>query len=561
MPAVPTAATALSISPPPGRRLAWLAVALTLLALWFVKLPDRLLTHPDEGRYAEIPREMVATGEWVTPRLNGFAYLQKPPLQYWATAAAYEAFGVSEWTARLWTALTGLAAVLVTAFAGRRLLGPSAGLLGAAALAASPYFVVMSGLNTLDMGVSLFLSSAVFAYLLSRQAATAAAGRGWMLVAWGAMALAVLSKGLIGVALPLGTLVVYAAWHRDAGALARLHWLPGLALFGALAAPWFVLAARANPGFLEFFFLHEHFQRFTSTVHNRAGPVWYFLPILALAAGPWLVALGEGALRAWRARPAGRAVSARRFLLVWCAVVFVFFSLSQSKLPAYLLPIVPAAALLAGDALAAGTRRSVLALTVGTMVFGVLTFVANEVLEDRNLGVLTSIYEAFSVWTESGSMLLVVVAGVALYWIDRTHPRRLSLALLAACYVSMSLGLVGYGQLAPTRSGASFARTIERLGPPDAPVYSVNMYDQTLPFYLRRPVTVVAFTGELEPGIRADPGRQVPTLADFEARWESAGAAFAVLPPDTFEALRRAGLPMVLVAEEPKKVLVRKPPG
>jgi hypothetical protein len=158
-------------------------------------------------------------------------------------------------------------------------------------------------------------------------------------------------------------------------------------------------------------------------------------------------------------------------------------------------------------------------------------------------------------------MLLVVAAGIAFYWIDRTHPRRLTVALLAACYVAMSLGMVGYGQLAPTRSGASFAGQIERLGPPDAPVYSVRMYDQTLPFYLRRLVTVVEFAGELEPGIKADPHLRMLTLEAFKARWRADAAAFAVVPPDTFEALRREGLPMVLVAEDAKKVLVRKPPG
>jgi 4-amino-4-deoxy-L-arabinose transferase-like glycosyltransferase len=563
LPATPLAGPSESfLTAPPGRRTIWLALALVLLALWFVKLPERPLAHPDEGRYAEISREMVATGDWVTPRLNGFAYLQKPPLQYWATAAAYEAFGVSEWTARLWTALTGLAAVLFTWFAGRRLLGTAAGAFGALALLASPYFVVMSGVNTLDMGVSLFLTATVFAYLLSQQAVTRAGGRGWMLIAWAAMALAVLSKGLIGVVLPLGALAAYALWHRQPAAFARLHALPGLALFGAITVPWFVLAARANPEFLEFFFLHEHFQRFTSTVHNRAGPLWYFVPILLIAVAPWIVAAGEGVARAWRARPEGGAVSTPRFLLVWCAVVFAFFSVSQSKLPAYLLPIVPALALLAGDALASGNhRRAAFALAVGAMVFGVLTFTANEVLEGRNLGALHSIYEAFSVWTESGSMLLVVAAGIGLYWIDRTAPRRLIGALLAAFYVSMSLGMVGYGQLAPTRSGASFAGQIQRLGPPDAPVYSVRMYDQTLPFYLRRLVTVVEFTGELEPGIRADPQRQIPTLDAFRARWQAEPAAFAIMPPDTFEALQREGFPASLVAEDAKKVLVRRPPG
>jgi len=550
----------------PGHTLPKRSILILLFAvlavLWFGNLDYRKLVRPDEGRYAEIPREMVATGDWVTPRLDGFAYLQKPPLQYWATAIAYEAFGVSEWTARLWTALTGLAAVFATWFAGRRLLGKAAGEFGALALLASPYFVVMSGVNTLDTGVSLFLSGAVFAYLLSRRAATRAAERGWMILAWAAMALAVLSKGLIGVVLPLGTLVAYAIWHRQSAAIARLHWLPGLTVFGAITAPWFVLAARANPEFLEFFFLHEHFQRFTSTVHNRAGPVWYFVPVLLLAVAPWIGAAAGGVAQAWRARPERGAVSTRRFLLFWCVIVFAFFSVSQSKLPAYLLPIVPALALLAGDALASGNgRRSTFGLAVAAMVFGVIMFTANEFLEGRNLGALSSIYEAFSVWTESGSMLLVVAGGIGLYWIDRTSPRRLIVALLAAGYVAMSLGMVGYGQLAPTRSAAAFAGQIKRLGPADAPVYAVRMYDQTLPFYLGRLVTVVEFTGELEPGIRAAPHLQVPTLEAFKARWLADPAAFAIMPPDTFEALRREGFPASLIAADPKKVLVRKPAG
>jgi len=545
----------------PGSRYLLVALAVAL-ALWFVKLGDRPLAHPDEGRYAEIPREMLATGDWVTPRLNGFAYLQKPPLQYWATAAAYKAFGLAEWTARLWTALTGLGAVIVVWLAGRRLLGRDAGDFGALALLASPYFVVMSGVNTLDMGVSLFLNGAVLAYLLSRQAGTRRAAAAWMLVAWAAMALAVLSKGLIGVVLPFATLVGYALWHRQPGALARLYWVPGLAVFLAIAAPWFVLAARANPEFLHYFFLHEHFQRFTSTVHNRAGPVWYFVPILLLAVGPWAVAAAAGLRQAWRSRPADGAVSPRRFLLVWCAVVFVFFSVSQSKLPAYLVPIVPALALLGGDALAnRGLRRPGFALAAGVLVFGVLLFTINEFTEVRYVHLLEGTGEVFADWTEACAMLLVVASGIGLYWVDRTDSRRIIVGVLGACYVAMSLTMFGYGALAPLRSGAAFAKQIKRAGPAEAPVYAVRMYEQTLPFYLNRLVTLVDFGGELEPGIRAAPARQVLSLDEFRARWLADADAFAVMPLDTFEALRGAGLPMAVVAEDLKKVLVRKPSG
>lgn len=546
---------------PGGRVLPWAGLVVLLVLLWFVKLPGRPLAHPDEGRYAEIPREMVVTGDWVTPRLNGFAYLQKPPLQYWATAAAYEAFGVTEWTARLWTALTGLLAVLATWFAGRRLLGREAGLFGALALLASPFFVAMSGINTLDMGVSLFMTGAVFAYLLSRQAAEPGAERRWMLVAWAAMALAVLSKGLIGVVLPLATLAAYAIWHRQPSAAARLHWLPGLAVFAAITVPWFVLAARANAGFLEFFFLHEHFQRFTSTVHNRAGPIWYFVPILLLAVAPWIAPAAAGLAQAWRSRPDVGTVSTRRFLLFWCAIVFVFFSLSQSKLPPYILPIVPALALLAGDALASGAlRRPAFALAVGVMALGVAMFLAIETLEGRHLGgALATIYEAFSLWSEPAALALVAAAGIGLYWVDRTAPRRLIVALLLACYGALSLGMVGYGELAPVRSARALAAQIERAGPAGAPVYSVQMYDQTLPFYLGRLVTVAAFTGELEPGMRADPALRLATIEEFRTRWRAEPAAFAVMPPETYDALARDGLPMILLAGDAKKVLVRKP--
>src|ERR1700740_3134983 len=109
-------------------------------ALWFATLPVRPLLDPDEGRYAEIPREMVATGDWVTPRLNDLKYFEKPPLQYWATAAAYELFGFSEWSARIWPALTGFLGIVMTFWVGRRLFSQRAAVYAALVLVASPYY-------------------------------------------------------------------------------------------------------------------------------------------------------------------------------------------------------------------------------------------------------------------------------------------------------------------------------------------------------------------------------------------------------------------------------------
>lgn len=538
-----------------------IGLLVALVALWFGKLADRQLAQPDEGRYAEIPREMVATGDWITPRINGIKYLEKPPLQYWGTAVAYELFGVSEWSARLWMALTGLAAVAFTWFAGRRLLGADAGLYGALALFASPYFVILSGVNTLDMGVASFLSIAVLAYLLSRQATARASERNWMLVAWAAMALAVLSKGLIGIVLPLGALVAYTVWHRQLAAVRRLYWLPGLATFLAIVAPWFVLAARANPEFLEFFFIHEHLQRFTRPDHGKPGPVWYFIPILLLAAAPWLVAVFRGLLRAWRAAPQGDAVSPHRFLLFWCIVVVGFFSISKSKLPPYILPMIPALALLAGDAIAAAlTRRTALPIAIGAIVCGALLLAAGLYVEMRPPRAIESIYPAFSRWIEAAAVLLVAAGIAGLYWTRRERPEAAIVVVLVAFNIAMSLGVIGYREIAPTRSAAAIAAEIERLGPRDAPVFSVGTYDHTLPFYLERLVTLVDFTGELAPGIRAEPEKEIESYDEFRRRWLDEPMAFAVIRSDVFEKLRDAGLPMTVLREERKRVLVRTPP-
>ena len=146
-------------------------IALLLLAfaiVWFCNLDYRHLVRPDEGRYAEISREMLANSDWITPRLNGIKYFEKPPLQYWMTATAYWLFGESEWTARLWTALTGFAGIVITGLAGARLFGRTAGFNAAVVLAGSFLYVGIGHVNTLDMGVTFWLSSALFGFLLAQ---------------------------------------------------------------------------------------------------------------------------------------------------------------------------------------------------------------------------------------------------------------------------------------------------------------------------------------------------------------------------------------------------------
>src|ERR1700694_2854276 len=175
-----------------------IVLLLVFTAIWFSNLEYRRLVHPDEGRYAEIPREMMVTGDWVTPRLNGIKYFEKPALQYWLTAAGYEAFGVHHWTARLWPALSGYLGVLFIGYVGFRLGGSALGLYSAAVLGGSLWYALNAHILTLDAGLTLWMSVGLGSLFIAQCAdATAARRHLGVWAAWGALALATLSKGLI----------------------------------------------------------------------------------------------------------------------------------------------------------------------------------------------------------------------------------------------------------------------------------------------------------------------------------------------------------------------------
>ena len=210
-----------------SRRWLWLLV----VVIWFGNIEYRKLIEPDEGRYAEIPREMAVSGDWVTPRLNNLKYFEKPPLQYWATATAYIVFGEHQWTSRLWTALTGFAGLLLVWFAGTRLFGREAGCYAALLLCSSLLYALMGHINTLDMGVTFFITLGIVALLLAqRDGADASTRRNWMWLAWVTLGLAVLSKGLMGLVLPGAALVIYSILQRDIGLWKRMNLVTGLLL-------------------------------------------------------------------------------------------------------------------------------------------------------------------------------------------------------------------------------------------------------------------------------------------------------------------------------------------
>ena len=536
-----------------------LILLLAFAAVWFSNLEYRKLVNPDEGRYAEIPREMVASGDWITPRLNDIKYFEKPALQYWATAAAYTLFGEHQWTARLWSALTGFLGVLMVFFTGRRLFGAEAGWYAAFVLSSSLLWVLIGHVNTLDMGVSFLLSAAVCAFCLAQSdASDARARRRWMLMAWAELALAVLSKGLIGLVLPGTALVLYTLVERDWRLARRLHLVPGLSLFLLITVPWFVAVSLANPEFARFFFIHEHFERFLTKEHGRYHPPYYFIPILLAGMLPWTVTLLDALARAWKRQPE-KDFQVQRFLLLWAAVVFVFFSASSSKLVSYILPMFPALALLTGVRLAQLGARALAWQTLPAALPGIALLALIPGIEGyASRQAEVEMFRDYADWLIAAGLLQIAGAAACawLAWRGRTNA---ALAVLAGAGLAFAqLALSGHESLSTAKSAYHIAEKIKPELKPGMPFYSVNTYDQSLQFYLRRSTTMVVYKDELGFGIEHEPQKFIADFAQFENTWNSDREALALMASDDYERLSAKGLPMRLLARDTRRVIVAR---
>ena len=556
-------------------------LAAVLLGIaWFVALGHRDLFQTDEGRYAEIPREMLVTGDWVTPRLDGLKYFEKPPLQYWATAVSYSLFGESNATSRLWTALLGFLGILMTAFAAHRLFDARTAWCSALVLTGSVYYAIMGHFNTLDMGVTFFMCASLFGFLLAMDAPDVKARRIFMYLAWAAAALATLSKGLEAVALPGAVFLLYVVITREWARFKQLHVLGGLLIYIVIGAPWFLLVSARNPDFAQFFFVHEHFQRFLTTVHHRVEPWWFFIPILILGLFIFLPQFVRALVRflahesvlryLLRRTSAGTAEKAeverieRRFdydlfLWLWCGFIFVFFSLSDSKLGSYILPIMPALAILVGRELACLRRRDAMLTAFLCAVLAVIILWQIPELQKHTDKLPLELYQAFLPWVSIGIgfVLLTSVIGFLFAYFNKVA------AGLAVAAIGLFLGVQGISTgaqaLSPAYSQHSLADQMAAYVKPGTTLYSLQDYPQSLPFYLGRTLTVAAYKGELEFGIGQEPAKWIPDLDAFAAQWGSATDAVAVMPPDTYTALQQKGLPMTVIGRDPQHVAVRKP--
>lgn len=564
-------------------------IAMVVLVAWFGALGLRELLPADEGRYAQIAREMAASGDWVTVRYNGLKYFEKPPFHLWMSALAFDVFGVGPWQARFWVALSGLIGIAAMALACARWWGRRVALNCALVMFAMPLWSLGAQFNSLDMSVSAALAVVLAGFMLAQHPdASPASRQRWMLIAWAAMGIAVLTKGLIGVVLPGLVLVVYTVWRRDWALWTRLHLLAGFVVFALVTVPWFWLVSTRNPEFAHFFFIHEHFQRYTSTIHRRENPWWYFIPLIFAGCLPWtglwwsmvnrvrqaprrrdggrvhesfepsraafIAGAGQIAARPGSAAP---GIEVERLLAVWAVSIFLFFSASGSKLPGYILPVFPALAVLAALALERVSERAWRAqlFVAGGVALG-LAALSPLVGRLGSQATPQVHFEALSHWLLGASLLAAAAVLLALALARAARQQASRMAYSLGILASTLVGAVGHDAVGRVSSGVTLVPAVSRVLTPEMPLYGVRRLDHTVPFYLQHRLTMVETPDELAFGVSQEPERWLPTLARFVERWQHGPRALALMTPETFSELKGQGLVMEEIARDPRRVVV-----
>ena len=570
-PALPAPASLLAER---NRTLRLLFCAALAAILYLPALGRPALWEPDEGRYAEIAREMVLTHDYVTPRDNWVRYFEKPPLVYWAEALSIKLLGLTELAARLPAAIASVAEVAVTAALGEAIFGPAAGVAAAMVLALSPLFFGFARFATVDPVLALFVTAALGAFLAAahRPGFDDAVARRWFLLSAAMAAAGTLAKGPVAPVLTGAVGLAWLAVERRGREIRRMPWLRAIAIYFAIAAPWFVLVTRRNPEFLRFFVVHEHLERYLENAEHGWGP-YFFVVVVIAGMWPWIAFVPAGVRQLMRAPDGGggdglgqsaRGFSARsslRFLLWWFGIILVFFSIPRAKLGSYILPALPPLAIVAGYALtclpsmdAAKVRR-----LFGTLV---MLNLAGAAAIGMACGHYASQRESILLADALVAMTILTAAALAgLAFLSRGRrpgsPAAAVAALALGVVATLCLMVKARADAQPLVSYRDLAHAIQPYLVPECRLASYRHFVQSLPFYTGHREALVDYRGELAPfGRDADANASfVATDAGLAALWRAPGCAMLIVNrTDLGHVLTLLGPDATIVGCEGKKL-------
>ena len=450
--------------------------ALRLLTFWLLVVAVALAIHlggfplldADEGRNAEVAREMAETNDYVMPRIDGLPYLDKPIVYFAAEAAAMEVLGPTELAARLPAYLFTLATAVVLFFFAKKVWGGETPYVAAITFLAMPLTLAFARTVIFDSALTFFVVVALVAFYFAIEELNAR----WSIVAWAAMGLAMITKGPVTFVLVLFVAIPYAIKRR---ASSKLFPIVGIIVFVVVIAPWLWGMTRVVPEFLKYVLVTETAERMATKALKRTGPPWYFVPYLIGGALPWSIV----ALASWKSFRGKKLL----YLFLWLAIPFVFFSISQSKRPQYIVPLMPAIALMIAR-IWDEARNRIAAIVLA--IVGVILLIAPLFAQRAKMEV-----EIRDVAPATALMLgaCFLVGGlIALF------AKRRELVLVALTLPVIALPLVSYSlmhAIAERRSAHGFVAELRPHLKPETKVIGVEAFTGSMMFYLQRPVIVV----------------------------------------------------------------------
>jgi 4-amino-4-deoxy-L-arabinose transferase-like glycosyltransferase len=492
--------------------------------LW--KLAAFGLIGADEPRYAQVAREMLARRDWITPTLGGIPWLEKPPLYYWQAMIAFRFFGVSDWASRLPSVFDAFLMVVAVYWFLRRFRSGSE-LDGALVLATSAGIVGFARAASTDMPLTATFCIAMLAWYAWFESGD----KKFLAAFYAFLALASLAKGPVAPLLAFGIIVIFGALQRSARSVFTTFWVPGILLGLVIALPWYVLVQLHNPQFFHEFIVEHNLARFGSNLYHHPEPFWYYIPVALVGWVPWSIIAIAALVVAFRQLRNPVADTLRTFLLIWIGGVVIFFSLSQSKLPGYVLPIIPAVAILITRFISAQSSEKIPgwlqfllsaghALLGGALVFAALV-VQYLVLEHRVPWDAAAIPLTVSVVVAVGILVLLV----------KSDLRALRLATLVPTILALAIAMrVGALPLDETLSARPISTELANLDSHHLPVavflapreteFGLAFYrNQIISNYQMRQIPpgehiVVAAQG-FQKSIEKESGRKVSYLGNF----------------------------------------------
>ena len=444
---------------------------------YFITLGIPALFNPDEGRYAEIPREMLLMHQFVVPHLDGIIYFEKPPLIYWLVAFFEHVFGYSEWSVRAVNALLAITTCLSVYLFSRYFYDRTTAYFAALTLSSSLLFFFMGHLMTLDMGVTCFLTLnllLLFSGLLTKKA--------WLLyLGYAAAALVILTKGLIGLIFPM---MIFGLWIIITGQwqlIKQARLISGLLIILIIALPWHILAQQQVPSFFHQYIIVQQFLRFLTPIMSREMKFWTYLLVFLASFFPWVIFSGIYLKKLFMQLKHRLKLQKEWFFLIWIFAIFLFFAFSNSILIPYLEPITPAMALFTAPYLASLWQQKQLKLQ--SLLIGLMLFM----------------------------LLLMNFAWVIAPEFNNRSSKPL------ATYTHQLL-----------------------VQHPNAILINYGYYNQDFPYYTQQLVRLVNFEGELSYGYSIDPNAKhiIMTEAEFWQLVNSKQVVYVVLKKDAFNAIQ-----------------------